>query len=709
MPSIKRRKSTRSLPPLRAEQQLGESIAIQAQMTVTAAQAGDDGKPKGRPTVTINAYNGGVIRVPGYYRPVVLDLDGLQGVGAAHPLYRNHDRDRIVGHGTTTRDGNALNTAGKLSANNADTEEIVSLAAEEFPWQASVGVQPTRLEQVEPGSSVTVNGQTITGPATIVRAGDLYEVSIVSVGADKTTSTRVAAEQPGVTDMNFSAWLKAKGFVEAELSEGQLKSLKAMYEAEQSDGDGAGSGTAGNPGGGNGSGSGGSSVDVVLQAARDREARHAAYGGIIQAAIERGLNADTAERLVEAAKKDNMSETEFELTVLRASRHEGSDRAFSGRGNDRSPLVIEAALARSCGVDVEKVYEEQVLAAADRQYKHGTSVVEIMQVAARANGYHNISSRDVKALLEAAFAPVQAKGASTYDVGGILSNVANKMIVNAFMAVEQEWTKIATVESVNDLKKHTSYALTGDFEYKELGKGGEISHATMGEEEYEKQASSYGRLFVVTEDDMINDDLSAFTRIRRLLGRGAALAQNKVIWTAFLAEVATFWTAARNNYISGASTALSVDALTAAVTKFKKQTDPDSNPLGLAPKVLAVPVELEVEASRLVNDGEIRVVGASSKETYTTKNPHAGKYTLCSSQYLNSDAIPNGSATHWFMLGDPDDLPTLCVVFLNGQRTPRVESGRPNFDTLAIGFRGVHRFGANKQEHRASVRSKGAA
>ena len=683
-----------ALPLIKAAAAGNEMIAIEAKAIITPVEAAEDGKQKGRPSVAINAYNGGVIRVAGYYRPVAIDIAGLSGLGKPIPLYRSHDANRIVGHGTAQRENNSLAVSGKLSANNADTQEIIDLAAEDFPWQASVGVQPLRLEQVEAGSTITVNGQPVSGPATIVRAGRLYEVSIVSNGADDTTSTKIAAKLTTQEEkpVGFDAWLTAKGFIKAELSDSQLTSLKAMFESEQK--------TSNNDGG--------STVDEVLRAARARDERQAAYGRIISAAIDRGMDTETAERLVKAASNDNLTETEFELQVLRATRHEGSSRASSQHGNV-SAEIIEAALARSIGTaEIEAAYKPEVLEASERQFKHGLSMVELMMMTARRNGHREISHRDIGALLKAAFAPVQAAGASTYDLGGVLSNVANKMIKAGFDSVEQEWRKVAAVRPVNDLKEHKSYALTGDFEYKEVGKGGELTHATMSEEEYSNRAKTHGRMFSITEDDLINDDLGAFTRVRNLIGRGGALAFNKAFWTEFLADVATFYTEARKNYIEGAATALDVDSLSTGFTTFEAQVDPDGNPMGMTPSVLVVPTALKIKANSLANDPEIRISGASNK-SYTTSNPHAGKLEVAASTYLNNAQITGGSATHWFLLANPMDMPLIEAVFLYGQQAPRVDAAEAAFNVLGIQMRGTFRFGMKKQEYRAGFRSKGAA
>lgn len=650
------------------------------------------GEANSAPRVTAVAYTGVQLVVAGYPTPVVVDMDGLDHASPV-PLLFEHDRKAILGQGSVTRAGSELLLAGSLQGDSPEKQNVLNLARDGFSWKLSVGVYPTKVEKVAAGQRVTVNGKQFVGPLAVVRAGKLIEVSILAIGADPNTSLQIAASFLGDSDVNFSAWLKANGFDEATLTDAQVKVLKASFEAQQEDPNKV------------------STVEQVLALARNRELRFAAYGRVIQGAIDRGMDTETAERLVNAAQSDNLSETEFELQVLRATRHTGDSRAAS-RSTEVTGDVIEAALARSCGLqDLDKVYTPEVLAAAEKQFRNGLSLVETLLLAARRNGYRDISHRDTRALLNAAFAPVHAAahGPSTYDVGGILSNVANKKILQGFNAVEQEWTKVASVGTVSDLKLHTAYALTGDMIYKPVGKQGELEHATVGEEKYQNQAATFGRIFGLSEDDIINDDLGAFDRIQRSLGRGGALALNMVIWTAYLNDAVNFWTVARKNRITGAGSALSIAALSAAVTLLEKQTDPDGQPLGVKGAVLVVPSELKILAMQLANDPEIRLNSNGATDvTYSIKNPHAGNFSVAASAYLNNATVPGGSATAWQLLASPQDLPTLEVVFLNGQQQPRVEQARANFDTLGIYMRGVHRFGANKQEYRASVYNVGA-
>ncbi len=276
-----------------------------------------------------------------------------------------------------------------------------------------------------------------------------------------------------------------------------------------------------------------------------------------------------------------------------------------------------------------------------------------------------------------------------------------------FESVESEWRKLSAIQPVNDLKTHTSYRLTESLEYEEVGPGGELKHGTWSEEKYSNQAKTHGKIAGITRTDLINDDLGAFGRIRRLLGRGAGLKFNTVFWTEFLAALAAFYTAARKNLMTGASSALDVDSLSKALTQFADQTDKDGNPLGMSASLLIVPNALGIQANRLAKDAQIAIAGTTDR-TVTTSNPNAGKFKdVVVSAYLNNAKIPGGAPEQWFIAADPLDVPLIESVFLYGNQSPTIEEAAADFDTLGIQMRGYHDFGCAKQDYRAGLRAVG--
>lgn len=161
----------------------GGSVSIKA-------EAEKDGK-KIR-AFSLVGYTGVPMKVEGFFRPVLVDIGGVQIHSKRIPILRQHDPERIVGHsediGTSER---RITAEGIVSADNAHSAEVIKLADSGFPWQTSVRVDIKKAESVEAGNTVKANGRNFDGPLIYVRAGVLREISFVPLGADPATSARV--------------------------------------------------------------------------------------------------------------------------------------------------------------------------------------------------------------------------------------------------------------------------------------------------------------------------------------------------------------------------------------------------------------------------------------------------------------------------------------------------------------------------------------
>jgi hypothetical protein len=154
------------------------------------------GKP---PSVSIVAYTGGLMTVPGW-GPVAIDLAGLDAGAEQISLLADHDAslNGIVGHGQSAITGGKLLVNGTITGATEAARQVVELAKGGFKFQASVGVAPTEYERVRPNDTVQVNGRAISAGRsgfTLVKAGVLREVSIVAIGADANTSVAIAASK----------------------------------------------------------------------------------------------------------------------------------------------------------------------------------------------------------------------------------------------------------------------------------------------------------------------------------------------------------------------------------------------------------------------------------------------------------------------------------------------------------------------------------
>lgn len=650
-------------------------------LTIVAASDEDGGKT---PTFKILAYNGGKIRVSMWDDPVVVDLNGLQ-VRAGKPVFYNHrsDLENLIGQVETIEKRNGkLVAEGPVIGESETAKTILMLNKKGYRFQASISVDVYDYYSLQKGEKANVNSQTITGPATVITKSKLSEISFVLQGADENTSAKIAAAKEEEIQMENKIMSEKKKEVVAAsqsdpkvVEEGTVETTQKIEAAKQTDN------------------------DSIVNKIRSEAAAEAERIAAIRSACL-GNHPEIEARAI----REGWSEDKTKLEVLRAERPSAPN--VIGRNPVESLSVLEAAALMSGGISADhlvKKYDESIIEAADTRYKGRIGLQQMIMEAARANGCSVMYFReDPRRVLEAAFPPVKA-AFSTVDLAGIMSNVANKFLLQGFESEESVWRQIAARRPVNDFKTITSYRLTGAFEFDEIGPTGELKHGTLSDESFTNRARTHGKMFTITREDLYNDDLGALTALPAKIGRGGHKKLNKVFWTEFL-DNSDFFTEDRENFAEGGNTALSVEGLALAELMFLDQEDADGSPLGVDPRILLVPSALGYKARQLMASVKL---GAESGEPET--NPFAGMFKPVVSRYLSNNKIAGSSATAWYLLADPNDIAVIEVCFLNGKEMPTVESADADFNVLGIQFRGYFDFGVAKQDWRAGVKMKGTA
>jgi len=398
----------------------------------------------------------------------------------------------------------------------------------------------------------------------------------------------------------------------------------------------------------------------------------------------------TATVVVDAPKVDTAESDALKATIETLTKKVDDMQKVIATRESRAPAVhvveevkndkvIEAALCLQGGLpNADKAFDARTLEAADK-VRRTTSIGEVLIEAARANGYtgsSRISAANAEPVLKAAFA--------THDISNLLGALVNKFLLNGFNAVESSWQEVSAVRSVNDFKAINLLRLNGDMKFRKIGNAGELKVAQASDTRRSVAADTYGISTQLTRQDMINDDLNALSQIPQRMGRGAALAMNEAIWSEFQSSNSSYYQAAS----AAAGNALSLTSLKTATTAFRKLNDPDGNPLGIAPRVLLVPPELEITAAELMTSA-LLISGNTTKEP--NANVLQGRYRVVVSNYLTS-------ASTWWLAADSVDLPALDVVFLNGQQAPTIEQVAPDYQLLGVAIRGFFDFGVTKSE-----------
>lgn len=637
-----------------------KTIQLAAQMILAA----DGEKGAALKKFTGVAYSGGEIRQPWNTDPVYIDLASMK-FRPQVPLMVDHwyNVDARVGECQAEVVDGRLEISGVIDASTERGRDLAERGAK-IPWQLSVGAAPGKATYLKKGESTQCNGRQVEGPAIICQDYTLQEVSICAIGADKDTSLTIQASfspdhsnpkpQQGTTEMPENTTTSAAPAVTASATGVTDTEKKAIQAAEKS-----------------------RIADIIRLTARHPE---------IQAkAIEENWSGDqTARKVLEAIQAAAPAAT----VVVNHNEATPAENAEA----------IRAAVMKTAGVSEKNIIAdcgEKAIEAADRQFRDGVGVQELLIRAAKQAG----ADPGYKVTMGNVGNVIKAAAASTIDVGGILGGVVDRRLYEGFLSIDQSWREITEVVSVKDFRAIETYQLISGGHFQKVTDGGELKHGSLAHSERTNQADLYGETLTLTLKDIINDDLNAFAKIPALLGQDAAIAFNEIFWKEFL-DNADFFSAANGNLVS--SCAFSLENLGNAVSAFRGIKDKGGRRIGGQPAIVLVPTGLEAKAANIYHSTELRET--VSNKVFGTSNPYVGKFKPVCSPYLDDTDIANYSATSWYLLADPSRRAAMQAAFLNGQQAPTIERGVPAFNQLGVSFRAYQAFGCVKNVAQAGVR-----
>ena len=428
------------------------------------------------------AYSGGSFRQWWSALPCYVDLSGMRLAEQVCLMYNHsYDPECRLGVIEAKNDGKTLTVDGEFDTGNMLAQSIIR-AGRKFNWQLSIGAENVKVERVDEGTVETINGNTVNGPAIVIRESILREVSIVAIGADAKTSMEIRASlmAPEPDEHVVQAVAQAEPAVEIE-----------KHETTEEDTD----------------------MNEELNAKLN--------------AITDGLT-KLSERIEETEKR-------FETQASRPA----PEICVRNTDDIATADVLQAAVEQAMGVEVADTKAAEI---ADKKYRGQMGLKQLYTECAHAGGWNgylnNGNLGEAVSAIKASF--------STVNLPGILSNAINKRIKAGWDYAEDSWRKIADITSVSDYKQFSTYVLNSKGDYEEVANGGTIPTGELAETGYSNQLKRYGLMFSIDEMDIINDDLNAINQRAFQFGRKASLKLNKVFWTLFQADTDFFKSANNN-------------------------------------------------------------------------------------------------------------------------------------------------------------------
>jgi len=337
-------------------------------------------------------------------------------------------------------------------------------------------------------------------------------------------------------------------------------------------------------------------------------------------------------------------------------------------------------------------YTGRALSDAAREFS-GATVVDLARYCCQANG------------ISAGFGGervIKLAMSATSDFPNLLQATGNRVLLNAYQAAKPSLQKVARPSTIVDFRAKSALRLGGVPELLQVNEGGEVTHGSPVESKESYHLYTYARMFGITRQALINDDLSAFVDFTGRFGIAAAnleaqklvdlLASNPV-----MGDGKVLFVSDHDNLLTTTASALSLTALSAARLKLRTATDLDNKTIiETQPRYLVVPACLETSAEQLLT-----VIWATQ---VSNVNPFGGgKLELVTEPRLDAQ-----SSTAWYLFGDPQIAPVLEYAYLDGIGGPQIET-RPGWETLGVEIRCFLDYGVGAIGWRGAVLNTGAA
>lgn len=560
----------------------------------------------------------------------------------------NHDRDAVVGHVEKAWIEDNRGKALVRFDTDEQSETIFQKVQSGTLQGVSVGYAINRYEVLEDEDTKSTNGR-FSGPAYVVTDWEPLEISIVSVPADPTVGVGRSAEEihTSIDTQEDNTRMDQEKNLEVQ----EVKSAPVETGLTQAD----------------------------LQKAMEQERKRTSE----ITAMFRDFDVEGADEAIVLGKSVEEAR-EMVMDQLRA-RNKGVSVTMGEAESDKFRAAAQDAVLMAAGIPVAD-------AAPGAQELRGYSMIEMARESLRRESGSTVNFGDNMELARAAIN-------STSTFPAIMANLANKSVMVGFNEAETTYQIWAGKGSNRDFKEAARVALSEAGTLELVPEGGQFKQDSFGEASARTKVATYGKLFSLTRQAIINDDLGLFSKIATKYGSAAKRLVNKMVYAQLTGNVKMQDNVAlfdsKHGNVAATGEALSVKAIAKAITAMRRQKGITGEAtLNITPKYLVVPPELEMVAYQIVNS-TAAVDGINSG----VANPYKGRFiVVADAELTDPDA--------WYLVADATQHDTIEVTYLNGVETPRLET-RQGFDVDGIEYKVAFDCGVSALDFRGLYKNAG--
>lgn len=542
----------------------------------------------------------------------------------------------------------------------------------------SVGYSVDAATWVPEGQSAVIDGRSFVGPLRVVTAWTVKELSVCPIGADETAKARAEADnhqargipvpqsKENAMDKQLRAFLESRGLSKEANDERAWEFLRTLDAPSQAAAVAPDVNEA---------------VRTAIVAERERHAEITAMGVRFDCAdVAAQLVASGA--TVDAARAKVLEQIEATRAAAPAPGFRvsvGADERDKFRAAGQDSLCLRAGIAVA---------------------SPAPGAIDLMGHSLREMARHSLLLAGQNTggnIME-----MVGRAMTTSDFPLLLANTANKSLAAGYETAPETWADWCATGSVSDFKTNDLVSASETEDLDQITESQPYGYGKRGEAKEQYQIATYGKLFAITRQTIINDDLAALTDTPRNHGEAAARKIGDVAYAVLTANAAmrdgvALFHGDHGNL--GTTGVVSETTLAEAIKLMKLQKDLlGLRRLNIRPEFFIAPVSIEGGAEIFFSSNQFT---AGANAASTRSNPYAGGRF----KRIYEARLDDASATAFYLAGPKGK--TVTVFFLNGQQTPYMET-RQGWSVDGVEYKVRIDCGAKAVDWKALLKNAGA-
>ena len=358
-------------------------------------------------------------------------------------------------------------------------------------------------------------------------------------------------------------------------------------------------------------------------------------------------------------------------------------RIEMGEQDDKMTKRQSASIAISHRFHGDKIQ----LTEGARQFRH-MSLMDLCRHLVRSHGMNPdfMSKNDIV-----------GRAFSTSDLPNILLDASNKSLLMGYKEAPVTFEPFVSRVSFSDFKTNNRVALGDAPDLEVVPQSGEVKQGSMSDRKESYALATYAKKMAITRQTIINDDLSALTKLPQSWGMRARQKEADLVYAQItdnptMGDSVALFHSSHGNLQS--AVAFAEVELGKMRKDMRKQKSIDSAKIDLRPMFVLVPVALETTAENVTSKLFTPTKGSDQYAWLRTITPIA------------DPRLDDVSATAYYLLADKNQCDIIELATLDGQG-PMIET-KESWDVLGSEMRIVYDLAAKVLDYRGLQRNPGA-